>query len=1104
MSRQGYRIRMQIIKKDGTLREYESNKINDLLDFCFKNTQDLIEPFKADFDSMIFQRGDLKSTEIYDLLINLAVSKCQYDNNNFELLKYTHIASKLKLRKLYLEIGNQRKTNKSNPYDFNQFYSSFLELSNKGIYDPKLLEQYTRQEFKELYESINLDYDQQYDYAGFNILYKRYLMKDNNTAVELPQEMYLIIAMWLNTKIKSYNKLDMVIKLYHSIASLNISLATPILLNLRKPNANLASCFITGFDDSLTDIYSGLTQCANISKASGGIGVNMSRVRAEGSWIRDKKGASGGVMPWIKLINDTGIAVNQGGSRAGAITVALDIWHLDIYSFLDCQTENGDLRKKTYDIFPQVVICDEFMQRVEENANWTLFDPKEIRDKYNVELCELFSYEFSEFYCKLEQDESIELKKVIKAKDLFKKILQVVVETAMPYIFFKDSVNRLNPNSHDGMIGSANLCVSGDSLILTKDGYKKIQDISGQSLELWNGKEWSKSDIYKTSVDSEMLHFTFSNGSEIKCTNYHKFPILNNQRNNTFIMKPANEVNVGDRLFKINLPIIEGEKKLEKAYENGFFTGDGSYDCNNNPQISLYGKKIKLIDKFNYRLKTNYEVKTDKQRITLFNDLMPKYFVPNCQYDIRSRLDWLAGILDSDGCVLKSGESKSLQITSNDKDFLFNILLMLQETGIESKIADLYPAMSKMMPDGKGGKKLYDCKRTYRLLISSSNLEILNSLGLKTFRLDLNQTVSNKNSNRFIKILSIDKALNSDTYCFTEPKMNMGMFNGVILGNCVESFSNFSATKSVQKPIYDNASKQIVQNVEMGKSHVCSLISLNLSNKFEWDKHNEVEFIKYHSPLSVEILNAVIDLATCPSLEAQTHNEAYRIIGIGTIGLHDHLVQMKFPYHQSYKYAGGLMEQIMFYALEKSNKLSEDDKPYDRFEGSKFSEGIVCGKDVNWFKHHETVLGYEKWSNLIKSIKLNGLRNGSLLAVAPNTATSTLLGCSSSFLPVFSKFFIDENSKGSIPVAAKYLSDKTFALYKEMVYFDQKQIVEMTSHLQEWVDQGLSMELFINADNMKAKDLYDLYLLAWKQNLKTVYYVRQKTKSKEECISCAN
>ncbi len=261
------------------------------------------------------------------------------------------------------------------------------------------------------------------------------------------------------------NRLHWAKKFYQAIAQRKISLATPILANLRTPKSSLTSCFILSIDDSLESIFDEITNAARISKNGGGVGVNVSRIRATGSWVMGKANASGGIIPWIKLLNDTAIAVNQGGRRAGAVTIGVDIWHLDVPEFLEMQTENGDQRRKAYDVFPQLVITDEFMRRVINKAEWTLVDPYEVRNKLGIELAELWGEEFEEAYRLVEAnlDKEILLYKKINARDLFKTIMRSQVETGMPYIAFKDTINRANPNKHDGYIPGVNLCTESFS-----------------------------------------------------------------------------------------------------------------------------------------------------------------------------------------------------------------------------------------------------------------------------------------------------------------------------------------------------------------------------------------------------------------------------------------------------------------------------------------------------------------------------------------------------------------------------------------------------------------------------------------------------------------
>ena len=394
-----------------------------------------------------FQKREIK--EIYDIIINKTVSLTSYEESD-----WTYLAGKLLMKKLVDDVEENRG------FSYGDFYKTITSLVEKNIYDKRLLE-YTKEEIVDLEKSIDYSRDMIYDYAGANMLVNRYLVKYQGKIFELPQEIFMVIAMLL--AINEKERVKIAKSFYEVLSTKKISLATPILANLRLPKGNLSSCFITAIDDNIESIFYNIDSIAKISKNGGGVGVNISRIRAKNSMVNGYYNASGGVVPWIKIINDTAVAVNQQGRRAGAVTVALDSWHLDIESFLELQTENGDQRGKAYDIYPQVVLSDIFMERVDKNLDWTLFDPYEIRQKYEVELCEIYGDEFRKIYEKIENDRTLTLRKTLKARELFKNILKVQIETGMPYIFFKDTANERNHNKHSGIIGNGNLCMESFS-----------------------------------------------------------------------------------------------------------------------------------------------------------------------------------------------------------------------------------------------------------------------------------------------------------------------------------------------------------------------------------------------------------------------------------------------------------------------------------------------------------------------------------------------------------------------------------------------------------------------------------------------------------------
>ena len=442
--------RRKVINRDNIVEDLNIEKIREkLLRACDGLEVNMVE-LESNIDSIYEE--NITTQKIQASLINTAVTMTSFEESD-----WAYVAGRLLMMEAEREVYHSRK------FSYGDFAKTIKHMVELGLYDERLLT-YTEEELNQISQLIDLSRDMVYDYAGANMLVNRYLIKHDGKTYELPQETFMTISMMLALNEKEgETRVSIVKEFYNALSLRKLSLATPILANLRIPNGNLSSCFITAIDDNIESIFYNIDSIARISKNGGGVGVNVSRIRAKGSMVNGYYNASGGVVPWIRIINDTAVAVNQQGRRAGAVTVALDTWHLDIETFLELQTENGDQRGKAYDIYPQVVCSNLFMKRVKNNESWTLFDPYEIRKKYGVELCELYGYEFENLYEKLEKDNDIKLKRVLSAKELFKSIMKTQLETGMPYIFFKDRANEVNHNSHMGMIGNGNLCMESFS-----------------------------------------------------------------------------------------------------------------------------------------------------------------------------------------------------------------------------------------------------------------------------------------------------------------------------------------------------------------------------------------------------------------------------------------------------------------------------------------------------------------------------------------------------------------------------------------------------------------------------------------------------------------
>lgn len=348
---------------------------------------------------------------------------------------------------------------------------SFREIVHfnikKGAYDKELLEFYSDDDLDDLATAVKLNRDLDYSYASLITAKKKYLGK-----YELNQHMHMVNAMRFGQYEPAETRIKFVKEVYNALSQRKISLATPFLSNLRK-GGNVASCFIIAVEDDLGSIFDNVKRVSKISKNGGGLGIFLGYLRAKGDEVNGYENAAGTVVQWIKIFNDTLVAVNQGGKRAGAGTIALPIWHNDILDFLDMQTEHGDLRMKAYDVFPQVTIPDIFMERDRNKQPWVTFSPFEVKKKLGIDVRGLHGAAFTEAYLKIEKaaaEGKLKVtRKIDNARDLMKIIMRTQFETGLPYIAFTDTINEYNPNKGDTDnvgIPCVNLCTESFSNVM--------------------------------------------------------------------------------------------------------------------------------------------------------------------------------------------------------------------------------------------------------------------------------------------------------------------------------------------------------------------------------------------------------------------------------------------------------------------------------------------------------------------------------------------------------------------------------------------------------------------------------------------------------------
>jgi len=707
--------------------------------------------------------NNISTRDILQLMVKGAINLISIQNTQWQ-----YIAGRLSMLDFYKQASRNRHIPVDHIYSGEHYLTFFQSYVEQWRYYKDFFSYYSPEDIRAAGDYLLADTDFSYNYTTTLMLRKRYLLNPNKIVYELPQEMYMSVALFLAIPESKEKRLEIALRIYDYCSTQKISLPTPTLMNARTNFHQLSSCFKLNMDDDLRSIYHNIENMAQISKFGWGIGTYLWNIRSKWSDIRWVYGASWGVIPWIKVINDTATAVNQLWARAWAISITLDIWHKDVLNFLDLQTETWDIRKKSFDIFPAVSIPDIFMRRVMADGVWTLFDPKEVNDKAGKKLQDCFGDEFSAFYEELEKRDDLILKQTISAKELFKTFLKTVAETGMPYVFFRDTVNKTNPNRHVGNVYSSQLCTE----------------------------------------------------------------ICQNTSPSTFI----EEVDEG--------------------------------------------------------------------------------------------------------------------------------------------------------------------------------------------------------------------------------------------GNINIRYASWDAV-------------------------VCNLASINVA------KVHTAEEIQNVIPIAMRVLDNVITLTHFPIREAAITAHKYRSVWLWFLGLAEYLAThaMTYDSQPARDHVDALFEQYAYTTLQASVDLAKERGAYELFPGSDRSKGILFGRTEDWYLSNSLLK--DKWSTLIADIKTHGVRFSYHSSPAPNTSTSLVVGTTAGLLPIYKKYFVDNNAIAPAVNVAPKLSPQNMRYYKEYIHMKMPEVIDMIAVVQKWIDQSISFEWIFNPAETAPVELYNYYFQAWKQGIKTIYYVRSMSLDVKECSSCS-
>ena len=1082
---------MQVIKRDGRKEDVSFDKV---LERVRKASDRLTVNPTAITQKILAQIYDgVKTTELDELTCQLCASLATVHPD------YGSLAARICIS------NHQKNTEPS-------FSKVMKELSQQVA--PKTGEKvsYINEELVKVVETYGdqidayIDHSRDYllDYFGFKTLERAYLLKNAfGKTLERPQHLWMRVslALWGSIDLqKAFETYDLMSQKYFTHA-------TPTLFNAGGPRQQLSSCFLQAMhSDSIEGIFKTLTDCALISKWAGGIGLHVHNIRAKGALIKGTNGRGDGLVPMLRTFNMTARYINQGGRRNGSFAIYLEPWHADVEDFLRLKLNTGSEEERARDLFYALWVNDLFMKRVEADEDWTLFCPSEAPG-----LSDVYGEEFEKLYTRYESQGLG--KKVVKAQKLWFQILDTQMETGTPYLLYKDAANSKSNQKNLGTIKSSNLCVAPETYILTDKGQYQISELAGKEVNVWNGDKWSKTTVMKTGESQKLITVYLSNGAQITCTPYHKFIINEGYTDKSSIQNAkrvdAADLKAGMKLIKHNLQLIQGNNKndIPYPYTHGFFCGDGTV-CNQKygpPQkrITLYGDKKEVIHRIKVRTCSYQETANKIINVMIPDEIPYKYFVP-INSSLNCRLEWLAGLLDSDRCVARNGSNEALQLASIHFEFLDRVRLLLQTLGITSKVVRLHGERKTLMPDGRGGRKEYDCKPIWRILISSSGLHKLKYIGLNCSRLKINGDEPQRNAEQFVTVLSVtDNGRIDDTYCFNEPENHAGVFNGVLTGNCSE----------------------IIEYSDDKETAVCNLASIGLPSLVDLEtKSFNFEKLREITRVITKNLNRVIDINFYPTPETQRSNMRHRPIGIGVQGLADVFAMLRLSWDsdEAADLNQRIFEHIYFAAVEESMRIAHfEDGPYETFQGSPASQGLLQ-PDLWGTKPLTETDGSLDWKTLRENVQRYGIRNSLLLAPMPTASTSQILGYNEAFEPFTSNLYSRRTLAGEYIVVNKYLlkdliernlwnddlKQKIIAqngsvqgiqeipediqnLYRTAWELKQRTLIDMASARGAFICQSQSLNLFV-ADPSYAK-LTSMHFYGWKKGLKTgCYYLRTK------------
>jgi len=946
--------------------------------------------------------------------------------------------------------------------------------------------EYVREHEAVLNAAIVQDRDLTFNLFAMKTLERSYLIRlGGNLVIERPQYMYMRVAIELGRRLG----IERVLTLYEHLSTGLYTHASPTMFNAGTPMEQLSSCFkLRMKSDSIEGIYDTLKMCAMISKTGGGIGLAISDIRAAGSHIAGTGGSSNGLVPMLRNFNNTARYVDQGGNkRPGAFAAFIEPWHADVFEVvsmrvpLDAKATHapGSIETKGLDLNYGMWVCDEFMRRVEADENWTLMCPDECPG-----LVEAYGDEFTRLYRQYEAEGRG--KRVVKAWDLYVHIVKTQIETGEPYMLYKDAANLKSNQKNIGPIVCSNLCVKGDTKLLTSVGHIDIAKLEGQNVTIWNGEEWVDNvPVRRTSEkdhDRPLITVVTSHGLSLQCTPEHEFVLADGETR-----VPAGKLTLGTELFQGKevvyggLPLADEkgmaienptEEEMHEAWYAGFIAGRllevggrQHLTLNMRERLTCPWLKVEKIEEALCK-KLGWDPAAEVPGADKLDpdDLRKFAYIPVPKEKQRAmypftvhkflRIAWCGGFKDA---------IKHLDFAASTHEVLMPALLMLRSVGFRVKLA----------PEDASGSGVWCIQ------------EIKAGEPLTVAQI-------------------IDSGAKAATYCVTEPKKHRAVFNGVCTGQCTEMMMHSSPSEI----------------------SVCTLASIALPMYID----KTTGAVDYHriAAMAGEIavsLNEVIDVQNYVSHEMEDSNFTHRPIGIGVQGLADLFAKLKLPFTSpEAKRVNELVFDAIYYGfLDMSCTLAQNrGEPYATFAGSPLSEGKF--QFDLWGVGPLEGSPFD-WEGLRARIVEHGVINSLGVAVMPTASTAQILGNHEQCTPFLGNLYQRKVLGGTFTVVNPHLVDDLTsrglwtdavkealvahrgsvqaipaipddlkAIYRTVWEIDNRDLVDMQVGRAPCIDHSQSFVVYMAEPNIVK--VSSLHMHTWKRGLKTgMYYLRTKAAS---------